>query len=111
MSNKTDNFRDAVFTPLYPATPDARGFLESVLGFSDMADTFFRVRAEDQRRYFGRVPFGKCAIKVSETGIIKLIKTKAFGRDWDSTEFILNPASGTFHSTWDEREIQTPANV
>lgn len=109
--SKTDNFRDAVFTSLYPATADARGFLESVLGFSGMADTFFRVKAEDQRRYFGRVPFGKCAIKVSETGIITLAKTKAFGRDYDLVRFFVNPGTGTFHSTWDESEIRTPANI
>jgi hypothetical protein len=107
----TNNWNNAVFTPLYHATPDFRGFLESVLGFSGLANKWFRVRAEDQRRYFGRTPFGKCAIKVSETGVVKLIKTKAFGRDFDSIEFFLNPTSGTFHSMWDEREIKTPANI
>lgn len=105
------NFRDATIAKLYEATPDARGFLESVLGFSDLADTYFRVSAADQRRYFGRVPFGKCAIKVSQTGIMKLVKTKAFGGDWDDVEFFLNPSTGNFHSTWDEREIVTPANI
>lgn len=110
--SKVTNFRDAKFTPLYAATPDPRGFFEAVLGFDKLADQYIRVTAADQRRYFGRVPFGKCAIKVSDQGICFLVKTKAFGRDWDSIEFFYDQLTGCFRSTWgDNAEITTPANV
>lgn len=103
------HFRDAVIADLYPATPDARGFFESVLGFSDLADQWFRVSAADQRRYFGRVLFGKCAVKVSPVGIVKIIKTKAFGRDADSFEMFFDHLAGCFRSTWgDNAVIKTP---
>ena len=102
------NFRDATFVDLYPATPDARGFFESV-GFSQMEDQYFRVRAADQKRYFGRVLFGKCAVKVSPQGIVRIIKTKAFGRDQDSFEMFFDHNSKCFRSTWgDNAEIKNP---
>ena len=109
--NIMTNFRTAPFVKLYEATPDPRGFLESVLGFSGLADTYIRISSADQRKYFGRTPFGKCAIKVSESGVFKLIKTKAFGRDFDEISFVLDPAKNTFFSMWDGREVKTPANI
>ena len=105
------SFRDAKFEALFAATPDARGFFESVLGFSGFADQYIRVSAQDQRRYFGRAPFGKCAIKVSDVGVVKLIKTKAFGHDMDSIEFYYDNCNNCFRSTWDNAEIVTPANI
>ena len=110
--SKTTNFRDAKIESLYPATPDARGFFESVLGFSGLADSYFRVPAADQRRYFGQVLFGKCAIKVSEQGVVKIIKTKAYGRDWDSLELFFDHLAGCFRSTWGDHTVVThPGNA
>jgi hypothetical protein len=83
----TGNPRTAKIVSLYPATPDARGFFESVLGFGKMENKWFRVSAQDQRRYFGNVPFGKLAIKVSASGEITTFKTQDFGRDWDFCEW------------------------
>lgn len=109
LSQAPVNFRDAAIATLYPATPDPRGFFESVLGFTGLTDQWFRVSAADQRRYFGRVPFGKCAVKVSDQGIIRIIKTKAFGRDQDSFEMFYDHCSKCFRSTWgDNVEITTP---
>lgn len=106
------NFRDATIAELYPATPDPRGFFESVLGFSGLEDQWFRVSAADQRRYFGRVLFGKCAVRVSPVGIVKIIKTKAFGRDQDSLEMFFDHLSRCFRSTLgDNAEITTPGYV
>ena len=70
-------FRDAKIVNLYEATPDARGFFESVLGFSGLDGGFFRVSAADQRRYFGRVPFGKCAIQVGRTASSRSSRARA----------------------------------
>jgi len=106
------NFRKAKIAKLYPATPDARGFFESVLGFSGLADQYIRVSAADQKRYFGRALFGKCALKVSETGVVRIIKTKAFGRDFDSLEMFWDGLKGCFRSTFgDNAEISTPSNI
>lgn len=106
------NFREAKLATLYPATPDARGFFESVLGFSEgTAETYIRVSAADQRRYFGRVPFGKCALKVSQQGVIRLIKTKAFGRDFDSIEVFYCHLRKAFASNRDGAVVLNPANI
>jgi len=103
------NFRDATVVPLYSATPDPRGFFESVLGFSGLEGKWFRVSYADQKRYFGRVPFGKCAVKVEGDGILTIIKTKAFGRDRDYFEMFFDHLSKCFRSTWgDNAEIKTP---
>ena len=53
-----------------------------------MADTYIRIMAADQRRYFGYTPFGRIAIKVAETGVLTLTKTKAFGTDSDTSDFV-----------------------
>lgn len=109
LSQAPVNFRDAVIADLYPATPDPRGFFESVLGFTCIPDQWFRVSAADQKRYFGRVVFGKCAVKVSNQGIMRIIKTKGFGRDQDSFEMFFDHLSKCFRSTWgDNAEIKTP---
>lgn len=105
------SFSEAVIVKLYDATPDPRGFTESVLGFCGLADKWIRISAADQRRYFGRVPFGKCALKISDAGVIRLMKTKAFGRDWDYIDFVLDTSKGTFLSAFDGSEIKTPANI
>lgn len=107
------NFRDAKIATLYPATPDPRGFFESVLGFSGLADQYIRVSAADQRRYFGRIVFGKCAVKVTEGGIVRIIKTKAFGRDFDSFDMFFDHLCGQFRSSWaggDHAIILAPGN-
>ena len=104
-------FRDAKIVNLYEATPDARGFFESVLGFSGLDGGFFRVSAADQRRYFGRVPFGKCAIQVGQDGIVEVIKSKGFGRDFDSIRVYFDHASNCFRSNWDNHEVPTPGNI
>ena len=105
------SFREAKVTPLYEATPDARGFFEAI-GFSDLEDVYIRVSAADQRRYFGCVPFGKCAIMVSPTGTVRLIKTKCFGTDQDSIEVFFDHLSRCWRSTYgDNAEVNTPANI
>lgn len=74
---------NAPVVELYEATPDARGFFEAVLGFENMKDLWFRVSAKTQRRYFGNVPFGKKAVRVTQTGTVEIFKTNGFGKDWD----------------------------
>lgn len=101
----TTNFRDATFATLYPATPDPRGFFESVLGFDKLADQYIRVTAADQRRYFGRCPFGKCAIRVAENGTVKIIRTKAFGHDFDYLEMFFDHVGKCFRSTWGDNAV------
>jgi hypothetical protein len=103
------NFRRASFAKLPACVPDALGFFESVLGFANLAGVYFRVTAADQRRYFGGVPFGKCAISVSQYGIVKLIKTKAFGKDFDTSEIYFDQSTKTWRSTWCHAVIKTPA--
>ena len=79
----SESARKAKIESLYQATKDPRGFFESVLGFEDLAGRWFRVSSADQQYYFGDVPFGKCAIKVTEE-YITLFKSKAFGKDYDT---------------------------
>ena len=100
MSSRS-NFRDAAFTRLYPATPDPRGFFESVLGFENLADTYIRVTAADQKRYFGYTPFGRTAVKVAENGILTLAKTKAFGTDSDTSDFVYDHDQRGFRQTFE----------
>ena len=106
--NSDTNFRDAVIAKLYAATADVRGFFESVLGFSGLAGCYIRVSAADQRRYFGRNVFGRCAVKVSDTGAVRIIKTKAFGRDYDYLDMCFDHLSKSFVHLSDGSPIQTP---
>jgi len=109
-SVNSTRWTQAKVTPLYPATPDARGFFESVLGFMDgLADVWFRVSAADQKRYFGKVLFGKCSVKVSETGVVKIIKSKAYGHDQDSMEMYFDHNAKTFRTTYSNTEVSNPA--
>lgn len=103
------NFRRASFVKLPACIPDALGFFESVLGFSGLRGAYFRVTAADQRRYFGGVPFGKCAISVSQYGIVKLIKTKAFGKDFDASEVYFDQSTKRWRSTWSHMVVNTPS--
>jgi hypothetical protein len=104
MSN-FDRPAKAAFIDLYQATPDSRGFFESILGFGKLAGQWVRVRASDQRRHFGNVPFGKLAIKVGEDGRITTFKTQAYGKDWDYGVYYFDHGSKKWLNGEDRHEI------
>jgi hypothetical protein len=97
----------ALFTPLFPATPDSIGFFEAVLGFGQLAGQWIRISAADQRRYFGCVPFGKMAIKVEEGGEITTFKTQAFGQDWDFGTWFFDHSRKVWTNGHDRKEFHS----
>lgn len=105
---KPFSFRDASVVPLYSATPDPRGFFESVLGFMGLEDVWIRVCYADQRRYFGHVVFGKCAVRVTAAGMLSIYVTKAFGRDYDGMDLWFDHFARCFRSAFDNRAVATP---
>ena len=111
-AGRETNFRNAEIAELYECLPDPRGFFESVLGFSGLGDSYIRVSYADQRRYFGRVIFGKCAVMVSESGVVRIIKTKAFGRDFDKLDMFFDHLCGQFRSVFGDNDIcHNPSHV
>lgn len=98
--------REACYEELYPATADPRGFFESVLGFEKLEGRWFRVKAADQRRYFGNTPFGKKAVKVTGEGSkVEVFRTSAFGKDWEFWEIYYDFSSKEWRWISDESPI------
>ena len=94
--------RSAEFYTPYEATPDPRGFFEAMLGFDGMAGKWVRIPALVQRRYFGNVPFGKRAIRLSENGEVEVFKSQAFGKDFDIWKFRFDLSSKTWRNSCDD---------
>ena len=61
---------------------DAIGFFESV-ALAGLEGEWFRLSADQQRQFFGNVPFGRRALMVAKDGLVSVIRSVAFGCDWD----------------------------
>jgi len=46
-----------------------------------------------------------------QDGIVEVIKSKGFGRDFDSIRVYFDHASNCFRSNWDNHEVPTPGNI
>lgn len=88
--------QDTKITTL-PATlkDDAIGFFEAIK-LSDLEDKWLRLSASVQRRFFGRVPFGRKAVKVKPDGQVWTYQTAGFGHDWDEQRYFFNHVAGKF---------------
>jgi hypothetical protein len=85
---------------------DPAGFFEA-LKLADLESKWLRLSFAVQRRFFGRVPFGKKAVKVSECGEVRTYQTAGFGQDWDEQIYRFDFFKGCFRyaSTGDEARI------
>jgi len=101
--NMTTSFSNYKIAQLAPAKSDALGFFESV-ALSGVENQYIRVSAQDQRRYFGCTPFGKRAIKVCGS-IVTVIRSVAFGTDWDEQSYQYSQADKSFMCASDFRNV------
>lgn len=78
-------------------TPDPTGFFEAV-AIEGLEGKWLRVSYADQRRFFGRIVFGRRAIMVMPDGQIKMFKIQDFGKDFDLWTFFYNAFDRVFYS-------------
>jgi len=80
-------------------TADETGFFEAI-AIEGLENQWVRVSYADQRRFFGKIVFGRRAIKISPDGQITLFKIQAFGHDFDTWTFRWNAFAKSFVATW-----------
>lgn len=78
----TTNFSPVKIVSLFTTSLDAIGFFESV-ALSDYEGEWIRLSVADQRGFFGNAPFGKRMFKVSRDGLVSVMRSVAFGTDFD----------------------------
>lgn len=74
---------------------DAIGFFEAIK-LADLEGKWLRLSAAVQRRFFGRAPFGKKAVRVSDNGEVRTYVTDGFGRDWDEQIYRYDHSENVF---------------
>lgn len=79
------SYSETKIVTLPEAKADALGFFEAV-ALAGLEGEYFRMSADQQRKHFGNVPFGRLSIKVDKNGIVTARRSVAFGRDFDTQE-------------------------
>jgi len=92
-------FRKFATAELPETSADPIGFFEAI-ALAGLEKEFVRIPASVQRRHFGRVPFGKLAVRV-ENGVCRTIRAIDFGRDYDTREAFWCMADNAWSSTFD----------
>jgi hypothetical protein len=96
--------KDLTLTEL-DAKPDAIGFFEGIC-LEGLEEKWLRISAAVQRKFFGKVIFGKKAVKVMKDGLIKTYQTMAFGHDWDEQFYRFDHFRGCLCYASDFRVVQ-----
>ena len=81
-------------------TADAIGFFEAI-AIEGLEDQFIRIPAAVQRKFFGKVVFGKLATRIGMDGIVTTIRSVAYGTDWEETQGYWANAEKCFKSPFD----------
>ena len=82
-SNQSGDYRNPITANFETFTPDALGFFEAVC-LAGYENQWMVVPVKFQREFFKGSPFGKQRIKVNgENGMVTVVRTSGFGRDWE----------------------------
>ena len=90
-------------------TADPIGFFEAV-AIEGLEGEFFRIPAATQRRFFGRVVFGKLPVKVGKNGTVTTLRSVAYGRDWNESRGFWSNADRCFLSPADGAPVTMSAH-
>jgi hypothetical protein len=78
-------------------TPDAIGFFEA-MAIEGLEEQWVRIPASVQRKFFGKVVFGKLGVMVGKNGIVRTMRSVSFGTDWNESRGYYSVACKQFIS-------------
>jgi hypothetical protein len=100
MTTAFNQFTFAAASTFEGYTADAIGFFEAI-AIEGLEEQFIRIPAAVQRKFFGKVVFGKLPVKVGKDGIVTTLRSVAYGRDWNESRGYWSNADKCFRSPFD----------
>jgi hypothetical protein len=101
MTTAFSQFTFAAASTFEGYTADAIGFFEAI-AIEGLEEKFIRIPAAVQRKFFGKVVFGKLPVKVGKDGIVTTLRSVAYGRDWNESRGYWSNADKCFKSPFND---------
>jgi len=90
-------------------TPDEIGFFEA-MAIEQLEEQWVRIPASVQRKFFGKVVFGKLGVFVGKNGIVRTMRSVSFGTDWNESQGYYSVACKQFISPFSDLQTSMMAS-